>query len=114
MRNTYTKGLERNNQDYYALRDLRNGNVVQNVTVKSARRLWHYAITSYANLPKDLSKAKIKWQGDYGLLKQYKHGNRMIYDLVQKENGKTRYYFGVTEDGVHSEWRKLVGLEDEG
>ncbi|HKJ28071.1 MAG TPA: RNA-binding domain-containing protein [Anaerolineales bacterium] len=105
---------KRNNQDYYALRDLRNGNVVQNVTKKSARRLWHYAITTYSALPKDLNKANVKWQGNYGLLKDYKHGNRQIFDLVQKENGKTRYYFGVTEDGVHGEWRKLVGLQDEG
>jgi hypothetical protein len=103
---------ERNNQTFYSLRDLRNGNVVKNVTVKSARRLWHYAITSYASLPKDLKKAKITWQGNYGLLKQYKHGNRQIFDLVQKENGKNRFYFGVTEDGIQDEWRKLVGLEE--
>jgi hypothetical protein len=106
--------VKRNNQEYYVLRDLRNGNVVKNVTMKSARRLWHYAITTYANLPKDLNKAQIKWQGDYGLLKKYKHGNRQIFDLVQKENGKTRFYFGVTEDGVHSQWRDLVGLGNEG
>jgi len=103
---------ERNNQTFYSLRDLRNGNVVKNVTVKSARRLWHYAITSYAGLPKDLGKASITWQGDYGLLKKYKHGNRQIFDLVKKENGKNRFYFGVTEDGIQDEWRKLVGLEE--
>jgi hypothetical protein len=104
---------ERNNQKFYALRDLRNGNVVKNVTVKSARRLWHYAITTYADLPKDLTKLKIDWQGDLGQLKKYKHGNRQIYDLVQRQGRSYRFYFGVTEDGVHGDWRKLVGLEVE-
>ena len=108
------KSVKRNNQEYFVLRDLRNGNVVQNVTKKSARKLWHSAITTYSNLPKDLKQANIKWQGKYGLLKAYKSGNRQIFDLVQKENGKIRYYFGVTEDGIHSNWLGLVGLRDEG
>lgn len=104
---------ERNNQKFYTLRDLRNGNVVKNVTVKSARRLWHYAIMAYADLPKDLNRLAAEWQGDLGLLKKYKHGNRQIFDLVQREGRSTRFYFGVTEDGVHGNWRKLVGPEDE-
>jgi len=104
---------ERNNQKYYALRDLRNGNVVKNVTVKSARRLWHYAITAYANLPKDISNAAQKWRGDYGLLKQYKHGDRQIYDLVWREGRNYRFYFGVTDEGMHGDWRNLVGLSEE-
>ena len=104
---------ERNNQKFYTMRDLRNGNVVKNVTVKSARRLWHYAITAYADLPKDFNKLNVEWQGDLGLLKKYKHGNRQIFDLVQREKKSHRYYFGVTEDGVHGDWRRLVGLEDE-
>ncbi|NIV10503.1 MAG: transcriptional regulator [Aliifodinibius sp.] len=103
---------ERNNQKFYTLRDLRNGNVVKNVTMKSARRLWHYAITSFAEFPKDVNKLKINWQGDFGLLKKYKHGNRQIFDLVQRDGKSYRFYFGVTEDGVHGNWRKLVGLED--
>jgi hypothetical protein len=107
------KETERNGQKYYALRDLRNGNVVQNVTVKSARRLWHYAITTYAGHPKDIGKAKFKWQGNFGLMKQYKHGNRQLFDLIQRDGKKFRYYYGVTEDGISDEWRKLVGLEEE-
>jgi hypothetical protein len=35
---------ERNGVRYYTMRDLRNGNIVKNVTHSSARRLWHYAI----------------------------------------------------------------------
>ncbi|MEN8241785.1 MAG: RNA-binding domain-containing protein [Chloroflexota bacterium] len=102
---------ERNKQKYFTVRDLRNGNMVKNVTVKSARRLWHYAITTYATLPSDLSKAKIEWQGNIGLLKRNKHGSRLTFDLVEKEGKNYRVYFGVTEDGVHGNWRKLVGLE---
>jgi hypothetical protein len=102
---------ERNKSKYFTVRDLRNGNVVKNVTMKSARRLWHYALTAYTALPADLSKAKIEWQGNIGVLNRNKHGNRMVYDLVEKEGGKYRTYFGVTEDGVHGAWRKLVGLE---
>src|SRR5690606_14030627 len=30
---------------HYTMHDLRNGNIVKNVTRSSARRLWHYAIT---------------------------------------------------------------------
>ena len=56
------------------MRDLRNGNVVKNVTPKSARQLWHYAITSYAKLPADLSQAKIQWQGELGLIRRQKQG----------------------------------------
>jgi PHP family Zn ribbon phosphoesterase len=104
---------ERNGQKYYALRDLRNGNVVQNVTVKSARRLWHYAITTYAAHDKNPEKGGFKWQGNYGLMKQYKHGDRQIFDLVQRDGKDYRYYYGVTEDGIHGEWRRLVGMDEE-
>ncbi|MFN2145644.1 MAG: RNA-binding domain-containing protein [Anaerolineales bacterium] len=107
------KETERNGQKYYALRDLRNGNVVQNVTVKSARRLWHYAITSYAGHPKDISKADFKWQGNYGLMKKYKHSDRQIFDLIQRDGKKYRYFYGVTDEGIPDDWRKLVGLEEE-
>ena len=34
-----------------------------------------------------------------------------VSDLVEREGNNYRVYFGVTEDGVHGSWRKLVGLE---
>ncbi|HSO26784.1 MAG TPA: RNA-binding domain-containing protein, partial [Anaerolineales bacterium] len=55
---------QRDGTPYYTMRDLRNGNVVKNVTRSSARRLWHYAITQFAKLPKDLGQASIEWQGN--------------------------------------------------
>jgi PHP family Zn ribbon phosphoesterase len=103
---------ERDGTQYYSLRDLRNGNVVKNVTRKSARRLWHYALTKYVALPEDLSKSKVKWVGNYGLLSQDKLGKRDRYDFVQKTEAGYRFYFGVTEDGVHGPWKALV--EDNG
>jgi len=99
---------ERKGTLYHTMRDLRNGNVVKNVTRKSARRLWHYAITQTEEYPVDASK--IQWHGDIGLLKQRKHGDKSRYDLAQREGDKLRAYYGVTEDGIHGEWARLVGL----
>jgi hypothetical protein len=104
---------ERKGGRYYSMRDLRNGNVVQNVTRNSARRLWAYAITSHAKLPADLSQVNIQWQGDYGLLGQQKQGKILRYDLVQRTPEGFRFYFGVTEDGIHGPWRLLVGQEED-
>ena len=96
------------------MRDLRNGNVVKNVTQKSARRLWHYAITSFAQLPADPStQAKIQWQGKFGLIQQKKKGKIVRYDLIQRTEDGHRYYFGVTDDGIHGPWKRLVGQEDD-
>jgi hypothetical protein len=104
---------ERDNTLYYTLRDLRNGNVVKNVTQSSARRLWHYAISEYKQLPNDKTRAKISWQGDLGKLKEQKRGNRRRYDLAQKSDGAIRFYYGVTEDGIHGDWKSLVGSDSD-
>jgi hypothetical protein len=104
---------ERDGGSFYTVRDLRNGNVVKNVTLKSARRLWHYALTQYARLPSNLEKAEIQWQGDFGLLHQGKQGKRPNYDLVQRTPQGYLYFFGVTDDGIHGPWKKLVGQDEE-
>ena len=108
-----TSAVQREGEHYYTLRDLRNGNVVKNVTRKSARRLWHYAITSYDNLPADPSQAEIHWQGRLGLVRRYKQGKITRYDLIQRTKNGYRYYFGVTDDGIHGPWKSLVGQEDD-
>jgi hypothetical protein len=51
---------------YHTLRDLRNGNLIKNVTRSSARRLWHYAITKVESDP--FKEKDIKWHGDMALL----------------------------------------------
>jgi hypothetical protein len=100
---------------YHTVCDLRNGNVVKNVTRRSARKLWHYAITQVEEHPVDASK--VEWHGDIGLLRRREYAGRVRYDLVQRENGKrpsnqsVRVYYGVTDDGIHGGWAKLVGLE---
>lgn len=104
---------ERDGGSFYTVRDLRNGNVVKNVTLKSARRLWHYALTQYASLPEDINKGNVEWLGDYGLLRKRKQGKRLNYDLVERSAGGNRYYFGVTDDGIHGPWKRLVGQDEE-
>ncbi len=100
---------ERGGTLYHTMRDLRNGNVVKNVTRKSARRLWHYAITQNEENPVD--ESKVEWHGDLGLLRRREHAGRVRYDLVQREEGRLRVYYGVTEEGIHSEWGRVVGLD---
>ncbi len=104
---------QRDGERYFTMRDLRNGNVVKNVTPSSARRLWHYAITEYSKLPEDLSKASIHWDGELGLLRKQRRGKAWRYDLAQRAPHGIRLYFGVTDDGIHGEWKKLVGQDQE-
>jgi len=99
--------VERKGTKYYTLKDLRNGNVVQNVTRTSARRLWRYAITEYETRP--VQPDEVKWHGSVGLWKTYQRMGRKRYDLVQRDsNGRLHPYYGVTDDGIHGEWAHLV------
>jgi hypothetical protein len=97
----------RKGKNYYSLRDLRNGNIVHNVTKESARRLWQYAITEHETNAVDVSK--VEWQGDIGLWKKNKRAGNAQFDLVQRDPDNTLHiYYGVTEDGIHGPWQKLV------
>lgn len=107
---------ERRNDTYYHhLRDLRNGNIVRNVTRKSARKLWHYAITQIED--DKVHFDQLKWHDTIAKIQDYKRAGKTRYDLAQQCDGNTRIYFGVTEDGIqdssHEEWRQLLGLDDE-
>lgn len=99
---------KRGGEQYYTVRDLRNGNVVKNVTLKSSRRLWHYAISQYAKLPNVPSQIDAQWQGDLGLMNTKKRGKYRSYDLIQRTSDGYRYYYGVTDDGVHGKWEAVV------
>jgi hypothetical protein len=99
---------KRGGQNYYTVRDLRNGNVVKNVTLKSSRRLWHYAISQYSKLPSDIDSLEVTWQGELGLINRKKRGNYSSYDLIQKTSEGHRFYYGVTDDGIHGLWESLV------
>jgi Putative DNA-binding domain len=100
---------KRNNQLYHTVRDLRNGNVVKNVTRSSARALWRYAITESETASKDA----IKWQGDLALVKTQGKGDTLRHDLAQRTPDGVRIYYGVTDDGVHGDWKRIVGREEE-
>ncbi len=101
---------ERDGVRYFTVRDLRNGNMVKNVTLASSRRLWHYAISEHAKLP---APEILAWQGDLALLKKRSRRGESSYDLIQRTPKGLRYYFGVSEDGIHGEWKRLVGAEEE-
>ncbi len=104
---------ERKGRIYYAVRDLRNDNVVHNVTKSSARRLWQYAIAKYEeDLP--LDELKIEWHGDIGVVRSEERARKRRYDLAQRDlDGKVHVYYGVTEDGMSEEWRNLIQAEEQ-
>lgn len=99
--------VERKGTLYHTVKDLRNGNVVQNVTRPSARKLWRYAITQREQTP--VNSEKITWYGDIGFWKTYRRGGKVRYNLVQRDpDGKIHIYYGVTEEGFHGEWRRFL------
>jgi hypothetical protein len=98
---------ERKGNRYYSMKDLRNGNVVHNVTQQSARKLWQYAITE--SLKQPVKPENVGWKGNIGLLNRLKRAGKWRYDLVQRDqDGKLHVYYGVTEDGIHGPWRGLI------
>lgn len=98
---------ERKGKTYYSLRDLRNGNIVHNVTKKSARRLWQYAIMEHEKDSADVSK--VEWQEDIGLLKVQQRGEQVRFDCVQRDKeNQLHIYYGVTYDGIDGPWQKLL------
>lgn len=104
---------DRDGTRYYAMRDLRNGNVVRNVTRSSARLLWHYAIKTQESDP--VNPAKVQWQGDIGLVRRYVSKGDTRHDLAQRmPDGSIRVYYGVTEAAMQdSPWQGFVA-EDNG
>ena len=89
------------------MKDLRNGNVVRNVTRSSARKLWRYAITEHESNP--VPEAKVRWEGNLGLWKSSRRAGKVRYDLVQRmPDGQMHVYYGVTEDGVDGDWRVFL------
>jgi hypothetical protein len=103
---------ERQGTRYFTMRDLRNGSMVKNVTQRSARRLWHYAINRYLELEKDFDPRTAYWNGDYGLLKRYQQGKTPTFDLVQRFSEEYRFFFGVTPNGIHGFWKTITEEEE--
>jgi hypothetical protein len=101
---------ERKGTLYHTMKDLRNGNVVRNVTRSSARKLWRYAITEHETHP--LQEDQVQWAGDnkqLGLWQSSKRAGKVRYDLVQRmPDGQLHVYYGVTEDGIDGPWRLFL------
>jgi len=92
---------------YHTVQDLRNKNVVRNVTRFSARHLWRYAITEREDNP--VQEDQVTWIGDLGLWKTYKRAGVKRYNLVQRDSqGGLHVYYGVTEDGMHGPWAQFI------
>ena len=101
---------ERKGVAYYTMKDLRNRSIVRDVTRSSARRLWRYAITEREKDPID--KDQITWHGDIGFLKSYKWEGKVRYNMAQRDlEDHIHIYYGVTEDGIHGEWKSFLDVE---
>jgi hypothetical protein len=102
--------VERKGALYHTMKDLRNSNIVRNVTRLSARKLWRYAITEHESKP--AREDQVQWHaGDarLGLWKSSKRAGKVRYDLVQRmPDGQLHVYYGVTEDGIDGEWRAFL------
>jgi hypothetical protein len=92
---------------YHTMKDLRNGNVVRNVTRSSARKLWRYAITEHESNP--VQEERVQWHGNLGIWKSSKRAGKVRYDLVQRmPDDQFHVYYGVTEDGIDGVWREFL------
>ncbi|MCU0509509.1 MAG: putative DNA binding domain-containing protein [Anaerolineae bacterium] len=102
---------ERKGGRYFAIRDLRNGNVVQNVTIHSARKLWSYAINQHMTHPN--GPDNVTWRGDLGLWQAARRAKKLRYDLaLRMPDGKLRVFYGVTADGMTGPWAQFLLEED--
>lgn len=102
---------ERNDARYFTMHDLRNGNMVKNVTRSSARRLWAYAIKQYESNP--VAEKNVQWQDTIGLWRRYVKGGTTRYDLVQRSSDGIRVYYGVTENGMHGPWEQFLNDDED-
>ena len=97
---------QRKNGIYHAVRDLRNGNLIKNVTKSSARKLWHYAITQAESHKPD--PAKIQWFNDKAVLTMRRKDDYVWYDLALRDGDETRVFYGVTDSGLNEEWMAVI------
>jgi hypothetical protein len=104
---TVTAMEERNGVEYFTVRDLRNNSVIRNVTRKSARDLWQYAITQYAEHPQ--GPADIDWRGDRAVLGRELRAGKVRNDVAMRDaNGNVQVFYGVTDDGLDGTWKQMI------
>lgn len=95
---------DRKGKLFFTVRDLRNGNLVKNVTVQSARKLWQYAINKYLQDIKFLQSKDSRWEGNFSLIRKTNMGNVLRFDLALRDGETLRLFYGVTADGIQSDW----------
>lgn len=97
---------DRNGTFYHTVRDLRNGNLIKNVTKSSARKLWHYAITQVESGHPKIDE--IEWHGNKALLNQRSRDSYTWYDLAMRDTEGIHIYYGVTDGGLNDEWMTFI------
>ena len=100
---------ERDGTRYYTVRDLHNKSTVRNVTKKSARDLWLYAIMQHAN---DIYDANtFDWHNERAVLSRSQRAGKVRYDLALRDAaGRVHIFFGVADDAIDSRWKELIQL----
>lgn len=99
----------RNGRKYHAIRDLRNGHIITNVTRKGARKLWNYAIQQHEDKPAQANK--IEWKGNVGVVRSEKRAGKQRFDLALREGDQIRVFYGVTDEGMEGAWEIFVPEE---
>jgi hypothetical protein len=98
---------ERDGVVYFTVRDVRNNTTVRNVTMKSARDLWLYAVSQYSEFPS--GPEGLDWTDNKAVVTKALRAGRMRYDLAMRDTqGNVRIFFGVTDDGLSDAWKQLV------
>jgi len=100
---------ERDGERAYRMRDLRSGRIADNITRKSARRLWRQAILDSENGPP--AADAIRWEGDLGYWGSTDRDGVRRYNLAMRENSTIRYFYAVGDEGINEAWRHLVGAD---
>jgi hypothetical protein len=100
--------VERDGDRSYTMRDLGSGRVLENVTRKTARRLWRQALL--AREEGVVAPETVQWHGNLGLAGgALRDGVRRYHLAWRGEDGAVRYFYAVSDDGITEPWRALIG-----
>jgi len=90
------------------MRDLSSGRVLENVTRKTARRLWRQALL--AREERLVKPETIQWHGDLGVAGSMTRDDVRRYNLAWRgDDGTIHYFYAVGPEGITEPWRDLIG-----